>query len=102
MAVSNLASRQNKTDEVKFRIQQLRLDKLTYTVDALALCFLVFLLLVSLPMFYPYFPAMPPQTPLVLVGLAVAGVFIALSSNVGRWLKLRKLERELSSPTDNF
>lgn len=82
-------------DDLQFRIQQLRLDKIVYAVDAIAVCFLTFLLFISLPMVYSFIPNLPPQTPVVVLGIAVLSVVFAVSGNIGRWLTIRKLEREL-------
>jgi hypothetical protein len=92
-----VASKKTDTTDLQFQIQQLRLDKLIFAVDAVAVCFAVFLILLSLPIIYAYLPTLPPQTSLVLLGVAVFSVIAALSGNIGRWLKIRKLEQILSS-----
>ncbi len=88
-----VASKKTDTAGLQFQIQQLRLDKLIFAVDAIAVCFAVFLILLSLPIVYAYVPNLPPQTSLVLLGVAVFSVIIALSGNLGRWMKIKKLER---------
>lgn len=90
-----MASKKTDNTALQFQIQQLRLDKLIFAVDAIAVCFAVFLILLSLPIIYAYLPTLPPQTSIVLLGVAVFAVIIALSGNLGRWLKIKKLERDL-------
>lgn len=80
---------------LEFQVQQLRLDKLVYALDALLVSFSVFLLLVSLPMFYAYVPTLPPALPMVLVGIAVAFTLSALIGNAIRLRKISRLETEL-------
>ena len=88
-----------KTDSsvLQFQIQQLRLDKLIFAVDAIAVCFAVFLILLSLPIIYAYLPTLPPQTSLILLGIAIFSVIAAISGNIGRWLKIKKLEKDLGT-----
>ena len=86
-----------KVDQIRYQIQQLRLDKLIFAVDAIAVCFAVFLILLSLPIIYAYLPTLPPQTSLVLLGISIFSVIAALSGNIGRWLKIKNLEKELDT-----
>lgn len=81
----------------QFQIQQLRMDKIVYAVDALLVCFAAFLLLVSLPMFYAFVPNLPQYTPMVVVGLAILAALYALIGNALRLKKIRKLEEELKA-----
>ena len=89
-----MASKKTDNSGLQFQIQQLRLDKLIFAVDAIAICFAVFLILLSLPIIYAYLPTLPPQTSLVLLGLAVLSVIVAISGNLGRMMKIKKLEKE--------
>ena len=90
-----MASKKTDNPNLQFQIQQLRLDKLIFAVDAIAICFAVFLILLSLPIIYAYLPTLPPQTSLILLGIAIFSVIAAISGNIGRWLKIKKLEKEL-------
>lgn len=81
--------------DLQFTISQLRVDKLIYAVESIAICFVVFLLLISLPLVYSYVPNLPPQTSLVLLTIAVAAIFYALIGNVMRFRTIRRLERNL-------
>ena len=92
-----MASKKTDNPNLQFQIQQLRLDKLIFAVDAIAICFAVFLILLSLPIIYAYLPTLPPQTSLVLLGLAVLSVIVAISGNLGRMMKIKKLEKELGT-----
>jgi len=92
-----VASKKTDNPNLQFQIQQLRLDKLIFAVDAIAVCFAVFLILLSLPIIYAYLPTLPPQTSLVLLGLAVLSVIVAISGNLGRMMKIKKLEKELGT-----
>ena len=92
-----MASKKTDNPNLQFQIQQLRLDKLIFAVDAIAVCFAVFLILLSLPIIYAYLPTLPPQTSLVLLGLAVLSVIVAISGNLGRMMKIKKLEKELGT-----
>ena len=92
-----MASKKTDNPNLQFQIQQLRLDKLIFAVDAIAVCFAVFLILLSLPIIYAYLPTLPPQTSLVLLGLAVLSVIVAISGNIGRMMKIKKLEKELGT-----
>lgn len=83
--------------DLQFQLNQLRLDKIVYAVDAMLVCFTVFLLLVSLPLLYVYVPTLPQYTPAVLVGVAVAVSLFALLGNARRFLKIRKIEGELKA-----
>ena len=83
--------------DLQFQISQLRIDKIIFAIDALLVCFTVFLLLVSLPLLYSYVPTLPQYTPAVLVGVAVASSLFALGGNVLRWRKIRSLESELNA-----
>ena len=89
-----MASKKTDNSGLQFQIQQLRLDKLIFAVDAIAICFAVFLILLSLPIIYAYLPTLPPQTSLVILGLAVISVIVAISGNLGRMMKIKKLEKE--------
>lgn len=82
---------------LQFQIQQLRMDKIVYAVDALLVCFSAFLLLVSLPMLYVFVPNLPQYTPMILVGLAILAALYALVGNALRLKKIRKLEEELKA-----
>lgn len=93
-----MASKKTDTADLQFQIQELRLDKLIFAVDAIAVCFAVFLILLSLPIIYAYLPTLPPQTSIVLLGVAIFAVIIALSGNLGRRLKIKKLEKQLYTP----
>lgn len=86
-----------KQREIQFQIQQLRMDELIYPVGAIAVCFAVFLVLLSLPVLYTYLPRLPQQTPLALLAVAVGSVILALLGNFIRCLKLRRLQKELVS-----
>ena len=92
-----MASKKTDNPNLQFQIQQLRLDKLIFAVDAIAVCFAVFLILLSLPIIYAYLPTLPPQTSLVLLGLAVLSVIVAISGNIGRMMKIKKLEKKLGT-----
>jgi len=92
-----VASKKTDNSGLQFQIQQLRLDKLIFAVDAIAICFAVFLILLSLPIIYAYLPTLPPQTSLVILGLAVISVIVAISGNLGRMMKIKKLEKELGT-----
>lgn len=83
--------------DLQFQINQLRLDKIVFAVDAMLVCFTAFLLLVSLPLLYTYVPNLPQYTPAVLVGIAVATSLFALIGNALRFKKLRQLEQELNA-----
>lgn len=85
----------NPTANLEFQIQQLRLDKLVYSMEALLVGFTVFLLLVSLPIIYTFVPTLPPYLPLVLVGIAVAAAAYALVTNMLRLKKVRQLEAQV-------
>lgn len=98
MPKRNLSTPVGKTDgraELQFRIQQLRMDKIIYAVDAIAVCFLAFLLLISLPLVYSFIPNLPPQTPVIVLGVAALSVVFAISGNIGRLRTIRRLEKEL-------
>lgn len=82
---------------LQFQIQQLRMDKIVYAVDALLVCFSAFLLLVSLPMLYVLAPNLPQYTPMVVVGLAILAALYALIGNALRLKQIRKLEEELTA-----
>lgn len=82
-------------ESVQFQIQQLRMDKVIYAVEAILICFVSFLLLVGLPMIYSYYPKLPNYTGIVLLGVAVAAVLFSLVGNVLRFKQIRRLEREL-------
>lgn len=92
-----MASKKTDNTVLQFQIQQLRLDKLIFAVDAIAVCFAVFLILLSLPIVYAYLPTLPPQTSLILLGLAVFSVIVAISGNIGRWMKIKKLEKDFDT-----
>lgn len=83
--------------DLQFQINQLRLDKIIFAVEALLVCFIAFLLLVSLPLLYAYVPMLPQYTPAVLVAIAVVVSLGTLISNVRRFLKIRRLENELKA-----
>ena len=92
-----MASKKTDNPSLQFQIQQLRLDKLIFAVDAIAVCFAVFLILLSLPIIYAYLPTLPPQTSLILLGIAIFSVIAAISGNLGRMMKIKKLEKELGT-----
>jgi integral membrane sensor domain MASE1 len=84
-----------KKQELQFQVQQLRMDKVIYAVDAIAVCFAVFLILLSLPVVYIYLPNLPQQTSIVLLAVAVGSVLYAIVGNILRLKKVRQLEAEL-------
>lgn len=81
--------------KVDSQIQRLLLTKIAYAVDAAALSLAVFLILLILPALYPYIPNLPPEAPLVVVGLSIVFTVFALVTNFFRCRKVNKLEKLL-------
>lgn len=81
---------------LEFQIQQLRLDKLIFSVEAILVCFAVFLLLMFFPVFYRFFPAIPDVVPVIILVAAILATIYALATNLWRWRKIIKLEKELT------
>jgi uncharacterized BrkB/YihY/UPF0761 family membrane protein len=82
-------------EQKRFQIQQLRIDKIVFSVEALLVAFLSFLLLVGFPMIYAYIPNLPPYSGLVILGIGVGTSLLALLGNLGRFMTIRRLEKEL-------
>lgn len=83
-------------EQRRFQIQQLRIDKIVFALEALLIAFLSFLLLVGFPMIYAYIPNLPPYSGLVILGIGVGTSLLALLSNLGRFMTIRRLEKELT------
>lgn len=81
--------------KINSQIQKLFLAKIAYAVDAAALSLAVFLVLLILPALYPYVPNLPPEAPLIIVGLSIAFTVFALMTNFSRCRKVQKLEKLL-------
>lgn len=77
------------------QIQKLLLTKIAYAVDAAALSLAVFLVLLILPALYPYIPNLPPQAPLIIVGLSILFTVFVLITNFFRCRKVSRLEKLL-------
>lgn len=92
----SLGTNQKRDRDLRFQIQQLRMDKVIFAVEAIAICFLCFLILVGFPMIYAYIPNLPPYAGVVVLGVAVAAVLLALLGNIGRYMTIRRLEKELT------
>lgn len=84
-----------QVDERRFQLQQLRTDEIVFALEALLVAFLSFLLLVGFPMIYAYIPNLPPYSGLVILGIGAGASLLALVSNLGRFLTIRRLEKEL-------
>lgn len=85
-----------RRQDLQFQVQQLRIDKIVFALEALLIAFLSFLLLVGFPMIYAYIPNLPPYSGLVILGIGVGAGLLALLSNLGRFMTIRRLEKELT------
>lgn len=95
-STASLSTELQRRQDLQFQVQQLRMDKIIFSVEALLVAFLSFLLLVGFPMIYAYIPNLPPYSGLVILGIGVGAGLLALLSNLGRFMTIRRLERELT------
>lgn len=81
-----------KKQELEFKIDQLRKDKMIFTLESIALTFVIELGYVILSIIFE-----SPLKLIALIGLLIASGFFLymIISNICRYNKIRKLEKEL-------
>ena len=80
---------------LEFKIQQLRLDKIIYSLEAILVILVVFMALMFYPVLYQFLPNIPANLPLALLAVGVGFAFYVLIGNILRLFKISKLEKEL-------
>lgn len=81
---------------LEFKIQQLRLDKIIYSLEAILVILVVFMALMFYPVLYQFLPNIPANLPLALLAIGVGFSFFVLIGNILRMFKIFKLEKELA------
>ncbi len=81
---------------MEFKIQQLRLEKIIYSLEAILVILVVFMALMFYPVLYQYLPNIPANLPLILLAIGVGFSFFVLIGNILRMFKIFKLEKELA------
>lgn len=80
---------------LEFKIQQLRLEKIIYSLEAILVILVVFMALMFYPVLYQYLPNVPSNLPLILLAIGAGFSFFVLIGNALRMFKISKLEKEL-------
>lgn len=80
---------------LEFKIQQLRLDQIIYSLEAVLVILVVLMALMFYPVLYQFLPNIPANLPLVLLAVGVGFSFYVLIGNILRLFKISKLEKEL-------